>query len=129
QSDVVVPAMNALAGASTPVPMRLPQRYLEPGWAGNKTHVFLEVAGSPAALSFTGRGDRSGGFVTPNLAVTGLSGSRGPIGGAVSAAMDGAMNPSAFFGGLDSAKLFGAVKLSDLLTDVGLTPANMPTFV
>lgn len=129
QSDVVVPAMNALAGASTPTPMRLPQRYLEQGWTGNRTHVFLEVAGTAAALSFTGRGDRSGGFVTPNLAVTGLSGSKGPVGGPIGAAMDGVMDPSAFFGGLDAAKLFGAVKISDLLGGVGLTPANMPTFV
>ncbi|WP_404386509.1 hypothetical protein LL946_08025 [Knoellia locipacati] len=129
QSDVVVPAMNALAGASTPTPMRLPQRYLEQGWTGNKTHVFLEVAGTTAALSFSGRGDRSGGFVTPNLAVTGLSGSKGPVGGPVASAMDGVMDPTAFFGGLDAAKLFGAVKISDLLKDVGLTPANMPTFV
>lgn len=126
---VVVPAMNALAGSTTPVTVVQPLRYLADGFAGNAAHVFLEVAGQPAALSFTGQGDRSGGLVTPNLAVTGLSGSRGPIGGALDQAMDGVMDPAAFFGGLDAAKLFGAVKLSDLLGAVGLTPANMPAFV
>lgn len=129
RAGLVVPAMSALAGASTVTSMVQPLRYLKDGFSGNATHVFLEVAGAPAALSFTGQGDRSGGFVTPNLAVTGLSGSRGPVGGSLDEAMNGAMNPTTFFGGLDAAKLFGAVKLSDLLGAVGLTPSNMPSFV
>lgn len=126
---LVVPAMNALAGAANVTTMQFPLAYLTNGYTGNQTHVFLEVAGQPAALSFTGQGDRSGGFVTPNLAVTGLSGSKGPVGGSLTEAMSGSMNPASFFGGLDAAKLFGAVKLSDLLGAIGLTPANMPSFV
>ncbi len=129
QMGLVVPAMNALAGASGVTQMVQPLAYLDNGFDGNATHVFLEVAGQPAALSFTGQGDRSGGFVTPNLAVTALSGSKGPVGGPIAEAMSGTMDPTKFFGGLDAAKLFGAVKLSDLLSGVGLTPANMPSFV
>ncbi|KGN37588.1 hypothetical protein [Knoellia subterranea] len=129
QADVVVPAMNALAGAATPAPMQLPQRYLEKEWTGNVTHVFLEATSAAAAakLTFTGKGDRSGGFVTPNLDVTGLSGSKGPIGGDIIKAMDGVMQGADFFAGLDAAKLFGAVKISDLVGQI--SPDNMPSFI
>ena len=119
QASVVVPAMSALAGASTATTVHPPLRYLRDGYVGNATHVFLEVAGNAAALTFTGQGNRSGGFVTPNLDVTGLSGSKGPLGGVLDKAMDGSMDPAEFFGGLDAAKLFGAVKLSDLLGGSG----------
>ncbi|MBU9763553.1 hypothetical protein FR943_06820 [Mycobacterium sp. TNTM28] len=132
-AGVVVPAMNALAGAAEPVLMKQPAHYRENGFADNHTHVFLEVVkpkDAAAVMSFAQQADRSGGFVTPSLAVTGLSGSKGPIGGLIAEAVSGSMTPENFFGGLEiPGKLFGAVELSDLLADIGLTPENMPSFI
>ena len=129
-ADVVVPAMSALAGVATTTRMKQPLHFLKSGFEDNQTHVFLEVADGPTTMSFAQQADRSGGFATPNLAVTGLSGSKGPIGGPIDDAINGTMTPEKYFGGLPiPGKLFGVVKLSELLKEVGLTPDNMPSFV
>lgn len=129
-AGVVVPAMSALAGVATTTTMVQPKLYLERGFENNQTYVFLEVAVKPTEMSFAQQADRSGGFATPNLAVTGLSGSKGPIGGPIDDAINGTMTALKYFAGPEiPGKLFGVVALSELLEDVGLTPDNMPSFV
>ena len=127
RASVVVPSISALAGSSDPVDVRYPAHYGALGLQSNAARVFLAVDGKPG-LSFSSQADRSGGFVSPNLAITGLSGVSGPIGGSLANAVSGATNPADFFGGLvDEAKLFGIVSLKELL--VGLAPSDFPSFV
>lgn len=128
EARAVVPAMSALAGAANAVTLKYPTAYRTKGFTDNASEVFLELDGA-APMSFTGQGDRSGGFVTPNLDVTALSRLTGPIGGPVSDAVDGTVTADTFFAALDQAKLFGVVTLTDLLKGIGLDPAKIPTFV
>ena len=128
QAKVVVPAMSALTGAATPTSVTYADHYAASGFNGNAAEVFLKTLDSPA-LSFAGQGDRSGGFVTPSLDVTGLSRLTGPIGGDVSKAVDGAsFDITQFFSGV-SAKLFGLVPLPELLSIAGFSPDKVPAFV
>ena len=129
QADVVVPAMSALAGARQVVGFKYPEAYKQQGFTGNVGKVFFEVASGTTPLEFAGQSDRSGGFVTPSLNVTGLSRLTGPIGGDIADAISaGQFKPDKFFAGI-GAKLFGVVELSKLLKQLPFDPANVPTFV
>ena len=48
--------------------------------AGNPSELLLALAGPPPAVDFSGGSDRSGGFLTPNLLVRGVSRSLGAVG-------------------------------------------------
>src|SRR5438034_841781 len=134
KADVVVPAMSALAGAAQVVSLDYPKAYLQRGFADNTAQVFFQVKdGLSTALEFAGQSDRSGGFVTPSINVTGLSRLTGPIGGSVADAIGaagavGQFKPDQFFAGI-GARLFGVVKLSDLLKQLPFDPKDVPTFV
>jgi hypothetical protein len=128
RARAVVPAISALAGRSTPVALSYPTKYAATAFSGNTAQVFLETAtGTTTPLDFSNAGDRSGGFVTPSLAVTGLSRLTGPIGGKINDAVNGRFMPADFFAGI-SAKLFGVVRLADLLAAAPFDPANVPRF-
>jgi hypothetical protein len=131
-AEAVVPAMSALAGAATSVTLRYPQGYRQRGFNDNTAEVFLELA-TKAPMEFAGQGDRSGGLVTPSLNVSALSRLTGPIGGDPAAAIGapgspGTFDPAKFFDGV-KAKLFGVVKLTDLLKAVGFDASKVPTFI
>jgi hypothetical protein len=133
RADVVVPAMSALAGAASVVGFEYPAAYAERGFTSNTAQVFFKTKTGTSNLEFAGQSDRSGGFVTPSLAVSGLSRLTGPIGGKVedaigSAGSKGQFNPAQFFAGVN-AKLFGVVKLTDLLKAIDFDPSKVPTFV
>lgn len=132
EAEAVVPAMSALAGQANAVHLRYPQAYQQRGFADNTGEVFFELV-VKTALEFAGQSDRSGGLVTPSLNVSGLSRATGPIGGDIADAIGtpgspGTFDPAKFFDGVQ-AKLFGVVKLTDLLKAVGFDPAKVPTFV
>ncbi len=131
-TEAVVPAMSALAGQATPVTLRYPAAYRQRGFTDNTAEVFLELA-TKTAMEFAGQGDRSGGLVTPSLNVSALSRLTGPIGGDPAAAIgtpgsSGTFDPSKFFEGV-KAKLFGVVKLTDLLKAVGFDASKVPSFI
>jgi hypothetical protein len=134
KADVVVPAMSALAGANQVVALDYPIDYLKRGFTDNTAQVFFQVKdGLSTALEFAGQSNRSGGFVTPSLNVTGLSRLTGPIGGNIADAIGtassiGQFKPDQFFAGV-GARLFGVVKLSDLLKQLPFDPDNVPSFV
>ena len=127
------------------------QNYLEAGFNPNtnRGEVILQVSDSALNLSFgggNGNVDKSGGLVSPDSLVVGFSRSAGPVGGRPSdvgpnpgtltttSALDihasGSFDPASFFGGLTSAKILGAVKLSDIIgafaqgmgSDIGKIP-------
>ncbi len=125
RANVVVPSINALAGKSEALTVHYPDHYGAVGLTGNEAKVFLAVEGNPG-LSFSQQADRSGGFVAPDLTITGLSGATGPIGGDLTKAVGGATNAADFFAGA-TANLFGIVPLSELLAS--LPPSGFPAFV
>jgi hypothetical protein len=82
----------------------------------NDGYVFARV--SDAVVDFTGGSDKAGGFMTPNMAITGLSKLQGPVGGNVEDMMKLDFVPEAFFKALESfpaAKIFGVIDLFMLL--------------
>ncbi len=66
-------------------------------------------------LSFDGAGDKSGGTVTPNIKIGGLSRTIGVVGGTVDSTPT-QFNPASFFNG---AKILGGISLADIIK-----PAN-----
>lgn len=127
EAKVVVPALNALAGKADAVTVTYPDAYARDGLVGNAAHVFLAVANDAASkLDFGSQSNRSGALVVPNLAITGLSGSSGPIGGDLAKAVANTATPADFFAGMD-ANLFGIVPIAELLESLGVDA--FPKFV
>lgn len=82
----------------------------------NAGMVFAKVA--DAVVDFSGGSDKSGGFLSPNMAITALSKLQGPVGGEVSDMKALTFNPEKFFEALEEfpvAKIFGVIKIFDLL--------------
>ena len=129
EAQVVVPAMSALTGDAAPQRVKYQKHYAKQGFASNAVEAFLEFP-TPPGMKFAGKGDRSGGFVTPSLNVKALSRATGPISGDIGKAVDGAadFNAGKFFEGI-SAKLFGLIELPMLLRAVGFDLAKLPKFV
>ncbi|MDB5821067.1 MAG: hypothetical protein JWQ11_4707, partial [Rhizobacter sp.] len=136
-----VPALAQLAGSSASNTLRFNQRYLQNGFTGNKGEVFADVDQTSvmAKLDFSGQGDRSGGFVMPNIKPAALSRLNGPISGdaaAVSKYMDGVFEPTSFFPGslsdLPLPLLFGCIPLGAVIgavADLAGAPDKVPKFV
>ena len=112
---VTVPALTALVGQNTAVPIRLYQPYLINGLDPN-AGVFAVVAGDPAPVTFSA--DKSGGLSQPNLQLTALSARKGLVAGSADDAAAGIIHPTAYFGPAE-AKLFGVFDLGDLIALVG----------
>jgi hypothetical protein len=113
--------------------------YIEAGFdpKKNRGEVFLQVYDTkPLKLAFgsTGSVDKAGGLASPDAIVAGFSRESGAVGGSqpvvagtappavppqptasLTTYSSGNFNPSDFFGGLTSAKILGAVKLSDII--------------
>ena len=124
-AKVDIPAVKALTGSPTPTSVVYPDVFKNdrPGFGDNTGQVFLAIdASDPTstpAVSFSGKGDRGGGLVQPNLSIAGLSRLHGPIGGgpggaALKNVAGGTSDPKQYFAGI-SAKLFGAIDLFDLV--------------
>jgi hypothetical protein len=108
--------------------------YVEYGFDGNlnKGEVYLAdaaVAADPSnpvvgeGLSVAqsqmiyGNGS-GGGLLTPNISISAISRSAGPVAGEASNIAQGLFDPSDYFGALDSAKFLGGMSLADVLTVV-----------
>lgn len=131
----VVPAMRHLAPAAPAADLTYSPAFLAAGdggfGAGNPSQLFLQVAGTPPRVDFSGGSDRSGGFIAPNLVVRGLSRSLGAVGedgSAPGGLRDGKFDAATF---LDGAlpKLFGLFSLVDLLEALGVDLDKAPSFI
>ena len=80
----------------------------------NKGTVFAELVNA-SAVNFNGSGNKTGGSLAPNFSITALSKLHGAIGGNIKDAMNLDFKPAKFFD--DTAKLFGVIKLSDIIGD------------
>src|SRR5262249_5514534 len=89
--------------------------------AANTGQVFLSADPAVAnfVVGFSAQADRSGALISPDLSLSGLSRITGPVSGDIGIASAGSFDPVAWFGAITTAKLFGVLKLSDLLEVVG----------
>jgi hypothetical protein len=141
---VRVAALAQLGGANASNLLQWNGAYLQHGFdapdvapanAKNKGQVFAEVVPEQgmAALDFSTQGDRSGGFVMPNLKPSGLSRSLGPLTGPVEKFVSGAslggteMFPSSL-SDLPLPLLFGCIPLGEVLKAVAGGSDRLPKF-
>lgn len=115
-----------LGGAAKPATIKLNSAYISGGEADNPTGVFADLV---EAVGVTFPGDRSGGLVTPNLSIAGLTRDLGPVGDVASfLGVDPTFDPKAYFPDVPSPevalpKLLGGLSLADLLSSSGGTGA------
>jgi hypothetical protein len=127
------PTVQHIVGTDTPAKVSFYPDYLRYGFdpAKNAGEVFLKVQGTMPRLAFGGANakvDQSGGLASPDIKIAGYSRKGGPVGGrdmgdppqgqehpALTSFSSGTFDPNQFFGGLTSARILGAVKLSDII--------------
>lgn len=111
--------------------------YLKHGFATNEGEVFVDVTDKPgmAMLDFSAQGDRSGGFVQPNLKPQALSRLAGPVMGDVSKFIGGEIPGGGGFptsiSDLPLPLLFGCIPLGELIeqvTNLAGNQARVPKF-
>ena len=133
EAKLAVPALQLIAQTDQPATMVYGAKYLEVGFgAGNAGEVFLAAKQGATALGlpFSARSERSGGLVSPDMSLGGLSRITGPVGGVIDSAVQGTFDPSDWFGAITEARLFGALKLSDILDTSLFTDLDeLPRFV
>ena len=125
KAAVRLPAVEQLLGREAASDISYYESYLASGFGGaNTTGLFAQIAKetqpgvmAPDKVQATFSADQAGGISTPNLSISGITRKLGPLAGdnlAKLAADD--FNPADFFKGFeDAAKLFGSIKLIDLL--------------
>ena len=100
----------------------------------NKVNVFMQAATGAGVSTLVYGNGSSGGLLTPNVPIGGLSRSLGPIGDPGSLAdpnslFGGTFNPDSFFGGaLSEAKFLGGLPLSALLNAFNVVTQGAPPF-
>lgn len=141
---VRIAALSQLTGSGANNLLKWNAAYLQNGFdapdvppssAKNKSQVFAEVVaeGGMAQLDFSTQGDRSGGFVMPNLKPSGLSRSLGPVTGPIDKLVSGAdlsgteMFPSSL-SDLPLPLLFGCIPLGEILQAIAGGSDKLPKF-
>lgn len=116
EARVRVPAITQMMGTDQEVTVGIADSYKENGMDGgqNKGEVFLKLK-ETADLLFPG--DMSGGLVSPDLGISGLSRKFGPVAGDIANLAKGVFDPQDFFGQLE-AKILGGINLADILKAV-----------
>jgi hypothetical protein len=138
EARVRIAALAQLTGSAKNNKVVWNAHYLQNGFAAsNQGQVFVEVAAEPgmAQLDFSTQGDRSGGFVQPNLKPSAISRLTGPvtgeIGDFVAGTLKGADAFPATLSDLPLPLLFGCIPLGDVIQTVtGLAgkPEQIPKF-
>ncbi|MBL3571603.1 hypothetical protein JMJ94_19265 [Rhodovulum visakhapatnamense] len=139
--------VNQLTGSTRTNRLSWNARYLQFGFAAgpgapvgqrNVGEVFADIVQSPnmGMLDFSSQGDKSGGFVQPNLRPRALSRMAGPVMSDVTQFLDGQMESGAGFpisvSDLPLPLLFGCIPLGELIkavTDIAGEGEKVPRFV
>lgn len=135
RADVHAPALEIVVGQGQAASVKYHPSYRDNGLGGsNRGEVIAELAaGAPLQLGFGDKGDRAGGLMQPNMAVTGLSRRLGPVGGAgaLTEMAAGTFDPKNFFAGaLSQARMFGVFTLDQVLARItGSLPSDTPRIV
>lgn len=129
EATLALDAVKAIAGNEVSTAFSYLDHYVTNGFdaagaaaAKNVAGVFMglsNLADTSAQMLLSGQSGKSGGFVSPDLVVTGLSRVQGLVSGDPKALLDGAptFDPSTVFS-LIGAKLFGILSLGDLVAKV-----------
>lgn len=136
-ADVRLTAVAQATGGPSETSIVLHEGYVKNGWAGNPGEVFAAMAPG-AALGLNFNADQAGGLAMPNLDITGLSRSFGPVGGKVDDLAAGTFDPMSFFSdfallfgviplGAIIQKLFGPLQVPGLVTEMEKDAAGVPT--
>jgi hypothetical protein len=121
-ADVVVPSIQQLTGGSGAMSIQYFDGYVSGGLGPGE--VFAKKTGSPLPVGFNGK--QSGGVATPNLTVSGLSRKFGTVSGATpDNVAAGTFDPQDIFSDF-GAKLFGVVKISDLISTAAHLASTAP---
>jgi hypothetical protein len=126
-ADVKLPAVEAMLGQPAETKIAYEASYLNQS-ANNTTGLFAKIVEETAShvqqnvkLISEFSAKQAGGFATPNLAISGLTSQYGPLAGDLANAAQDVFDPSDFFNDVkDSAKLFGALSLTDLLKPLSM---------
>lgn len=126
QATVRLPAAEqAKGGALAPAVIEYHDAYLTNGFDNphNKGAVFARMV-NPVSLGFTEDTSKSGGSITPNMNIVGLSRALGSVGGSpadptagLDALLAGEFDPARFFADAE-AKILGAIDLFDVVKAV-----------
>ena len=113
QAEVRLAAAEQVKGGQLSAPsIKIAQTYIDNGFGGlNAGHLYAEVISGAVPLQFGA--DKSGGVMTPNLRIAGLSRGLGPVGDTTSVA-SGNFKPADFFAG-SNPKVLGGLELVKIL--------------
>lgn len=117
-SQVAIPAVQKLLGQKQSSAIKYHDTFLTSGFVDNPGEVFAELI-QATSLRFTA--DKSGGVVTPNFDITGLTRKLGPVGGALNEVVNANFKPTEFFKGALDAKILGAISLTEILKEIAGT--------
>jgi hypothetical protein len=127
-ANVAIEAVRHLAQSGGAQKVKFADAYAQHGFGGgNAGEVLFDLGATPQTMSFAGSSQRSGGFLTPDMSITGVSRKTGPVSGSLATVANNEFKPDQFFGALGSAKLFGTFALPDVLKALGLDMA--PKFI
>ncbi|HET6960668.1 MAG TPA: hypothetical protein VFI56_28975 [Vicinamibacterales bacterium] len=134
---VRIAALAQLTGSGKNNHIAWNAHYLKQGFDNNQGQVFVDVIkeSGMAQLDFSTQGDRSGGFVQPNLKPSAISRLTGPVTGNVSNFINGTMTGTDAFpssiSDLPLPLLFGCIPLGDVIeavTNLAGSPDKIPKF-
>ncbi|MCX8021029.1 MAG: hypothetical protein N2747_11110 [Chitinophagaceae bacterium] len=110
--EIIEPSYQRITGSAEPVAVSLVDTLDE----ANKGQVFAKFE-ETAFVNFNGNADKTGGFISPNIVLKGLSRAIGAFGGDVEKFKAAMPDASDFFkaAGFPEPKLFGIFKLSDII--------------
>ncbi len=136
--DARIGAVSHLTGSNDPSTLTWNDTYLKVGLE-QKGEVFADIdqSANPAQMDFSAQGDRSGGFVQPNMVPKALSRIGGPITSDVQQYITGTVPQSAGFADTDGISslplplIFGCIPLGaiiDLVSDLDSNQEKIPKF-
>ena len=141
-----IEAIAHLSGSKETNILTYNETYLKEGFHDtiNKGQVFVNVSGD-AGLNFSSQGDKSGGFIQPNLIPIALSRLTGPVTGSLEKNIDtgeydldnfikgkmveGGGFPKTTSGGVPLPLLFGCISLSDIIAGASVLGSGVPKFI
>lgn len=123
KADLIIPSLKHIADNHTPGEIEYADAYLKSGFDANDNNgqVFGEFV-KTIPMSFSGKGDKSGALVTPDMNISGLSRVMGPVAGNTGQVATGKFDPVDFFKGMQP-KIFGCINLFDIIG--GVNPGQL----
>ena len=118
QAEISIAAVKQIAGQNSTAKIEFHPSYYTDGkgfeGTNNKGEVFAKLVDDTSPLGLNFKASNSGGIVTPNFNIVGLSRRFGPIGGQPTNFAKGEFIPKEFFSGA-KAKLLGGIDLFSII--------------